>query len=116
MYRPSNERYSESSQLNAMGNYPPMPAMQNMPNMQSIPPMPSMPKMHMLDSNYPPMPLYYDPQQQQSYDYPPPPQNPNPEPYDRFSNWRDASESKPPKIMNAQMGGLPHYEMRPMHH
>jgi len=114
MYRPSNERYSESSQLNAMGSYPPMSAMQNMPNMQNIPPMPNMPKMHMLDGNYPPMPLYYDPQQPPPYEYPPP-QNPNPEPYDRFNNWRDASESKPPMIMTPQMG-LPHYEMRPMHH
>lgn len=65
MYRPSNERYSESSQMNAMGNYPPQP-------------LPNIPKMHMLDSNYPPppMPVYYDPSQ--PYDYaPPPPQNPN---------------------------------------
>ena len=67
MYRPSNERYSESSQMNNMGNYPP-PSLSNHP------------KMHMLDGNYPPppMPVYYDPSQ--SYEYaapPPPPQNPN---------------------------------------
>lgn len=49
MYRPSNERYPEGSQMSSMPNYPPIPPM---------------PKMHMLDSNYPPpMPLYYDPSQ-----------------------------------------------------
>jgi hypothetical protein len=83
MYRPSNERYSESSQMNAMGGSQ-MSAMggsqmgtmggSQMGAMGSYPPISNLPKMHMLDGSYPPppMPVYYDPSQ--PYDFVPPQQ------------------------------------------
>lgn len=93
--------------MNSMGNYPPIS---------------NIPKMHMLEGSYPPppMPVYYDPSQ--PYEFAPPPQqNPPSEPYDnRYANWREASESKQPMMMNPPIpppiGGM-HYDMRPqLHH
>ena len=85
MYRPSNDRYNDNSN---MGGMPP-----NIPPMGSYPPNLHPNKMHMeqYPTNLPPSAMYYD---QLPYDYvqnpnaPPPP----PESYDRnYQGWREAS-------------------------
>lgn len=62
MYRHSNDRYSENSQINSMNSYPP--------------PIPNIPKMHNHIEGYnpPPIPYYENPQPFEFV----PPQPPNP--------------------------------------